>query len=63
MSSNEPTILVVGGSPEGALTLKGGMGMCASKTPFSRLSRSSQGSHLKQQSLKISSQGPLLSKI
>ena len=37
-------------------------GCAALKTPFSCLSRSSQGSHFKQKSLKVSSQDPLLRK-
>ena len=42
----------------GALTEKGVMGMCSPEDPFSRLSHSLQGSHLKQKTLKVSSQAP-----
>ena len=43
--------------------LERGMGMYGPEDPLSCLSRSSQESHFKQKSLKISSQDPLLRQI
>ena len=49
--------------PRGHLPRKGLWGCAALKTPFSRLSRISQGSHFKPKSLKFSSQDSILRKM
>ena len=56
------TLLQIPQTPGGHWPWKGVWGCTAQKTPFSHLSCSSQGSHFKQKSLKVSSQDPLLRK-
>ena len=51
------------GGADWGTDLERGMGMCGLEDPFSHLSRSSQGFHFKQKSLKVISQDPFWKKI